>query len=160
MGHHIEILQGCKDVKHNFSLTLFQLRYNLYPYSNAYCRWQVLTLSNTTPIMTNQDTIDLYVKAVDLAKQKDGLENKDKMILNKFKLILLSGAESDADREMAQIGKVRKRTLHRLRELAESIFEDHIRNCKITDMERDMALDEGKKRADYAEEYLLKTLKI
>ena len=110
--------------------------------------------------MTNQDTIDLYVKAVDMVSQKDGLENKDKMILNKFKLLLLSGAESDADREMAQIGKVRKKTLHRLRELAESIFEDHIRNCKITDTERDMALEEGKKRADYAEEYLLKTLTI
>ena len=115
---------------------------------------------NTSPIMTNQDTIDLYVKAVDLAKQKDGLENKDKMILNKFKLLLLSGAESDADREMAQIGKVRKKTLHRLRELAESIFEDWVRKHDVVDAERDRMLEEGKKRADIAEERLLDVYRL
>ena len=110
--------------------------------------------------MTNQDTIDLYVKAVDLAKQKAGLENKDKMILNKFKLLLLSGAESDADREVAQIGKVRKKTLHRLRELAESIFEDWVRKHDVVDAERDRMLEEGKKRADIAEERLLDVYRL
>lgn len=115
---------------------------------------------NNSPTMTNQDTLDLYVKAVDLAKQKDGLENKDKMILNKFKLLLLSGAESDADREMAQIGKVRKKTLHRLRELAESIFEDWVRKLDFVDAERDRMLEEGKKRADIAEERLLDVYRL
>lgn len=61
---------------------------------------------------------------------------------------------------MSQISKIREKIIHSLRELAESIFEDHIRNCKITDTERDMALNEGKKRADYAEEYLLNALRI
>lgn len=44
------------------------------------------------------------------------------MILNKFKILLLSGATGDADRELAQIGKVRKDTIHKVRELAENIF--------------------------------------
>lgn len=39
----------------------------------------------------NQQTINLYVKAVELAKQKDGLGNQDKMLLNRFKI--LCGAE-------------------------------------------------------------------
>lgn len=57
-----------------------------------------------------QQVIDLYVKAVDLAKQGKGLSNQDKMILNKFKILLLSGATGNADRELAQIGKERFNT--------------------------------------------------
>ena len=30
--------------------------------------------------MTKQQTIDLYIKAIDLAKQKEGLTNQEKMI--------------------------------------------------------------------------------
>jgi len=57
---------------------------------------------------TNQQTIDLYVKAVDLAKQKEGLSNQDKMILNRFKILLRSGATEDADNELTRIGKVNR----------------------------------------------------
>ena len=52
--------------------------------------------------MTNLETIDLYVRAVDLAKEKEGLGNQDKLLLNRFKILLRSGAVSDADSEMAQ----------------------------------------------------------
>lgn len=109
--------------------------------------------------MNNQDIIDLYVQAVDLAKEKEGLSNQSKMILNKFKILLRSGAASDADSDIARIGKVRKKTLHSIRELAESIFEDWVRNLRITDEERDRMLSDGKKRADLAEEYLLNELR-
>ena len=46
--------------------------------------------------MTNQQTIDLYVNAVELAMQKEGLGNQDKMLLNRFKILLRSGAQTDA----------------------------------------------------------------
>lgn len=45
---------------------------------------------------TNQQTIDLYIKAVELVKQKNGLGNQDKMLLNRFKILLRSGAQTDA----------------------------------------------------------------
>ena len=107
-----------------------------------------------------QLVIDLYVKAVDLAKQGEGLSNQDKMILNKFKILLLSGATGDADRELAQIGKVRKDTIHKVRELAESIFEDWVRrNADISDDERERILEDGKKRADTTEDLIISELK-
>lgn len=42
-------------------------------------------------MMTIQDTIDLYVQAVDLAKEMEGIGNHDKLILNRFKILLSSG---------------------------------------------------------------------
>lgn len=77
------------------------------------------------------------------------------MILNRFKILLLSVAVDDADSEMVQIGKVRKITLHSIRELAESIFEDWVRQLNVVDAERDRMLCEGKKRANFAEESLI-----
>lgn len=65
---------------------------------------------------TNQQTINLYVKAVELAKQKNGLGNQDKMLLNRFKILFGSGVTEDADSELAQMGKVRRTTLHNVRE--------------------------------------------
>ena len=106
-----------------------------------------------------QQTIDLYVKAVDLAKSKAGLSNQDKVLLNRFKMLLRSGATKDADNELAQMGKVRRTTLHTIRELAESVFEDWVRNLDVDDTERERMLYEGKRRADVAEEYLLNQLK-
>ena len=106
-------------------------------------------------IMTNQETIDLYVQAVDLAKEKEGIGNQEKLLLNQFRILLRSGAVSDADSEMAQIGKVRKKTLHSIRELAESFFEDWVRKLNVVEAERDKMLREGKKRADFAEESLI-----
>lgn len=107
---------------------------------------------------TNQQTIDLYVKAVELAKQKEGLSNQDKMILNRFKILLRSGATEDADDELAQMGKVKRTTLHSIRELAESVFEDWVRNLDVEDAERERMLDDGKQRGDAAEAYLLSQL--
>ena len=101
------------------------------------------------------EVIDLYVKAIDLAKQKEGLSNQDKMILNRFKLLLRSDAADKADKEFVRIGKVTINTLLKVEELAESIFEDRVRNLDIVDEDRDRMLDEGKHRADSAVEYLL-----
>ena len=53
---------------------------------------------------TNQQTIDLYVKSVELAKRKDGLGNQEKKILNRFKILLRSGATENADNELASMG--------------------------------------------------------
>ena len=83
-----------------------------------------------------QRTIDLYVKAVEMAKQKEGLGNQDKMLLNRFKILLRSGATEDADNELARMGKVKRTTLHFIRELAESVFEDWVRNMDVEDAER------------------------
>lgn len=107
---------------------------------------------------TVQQTIDLYVKAVELAKQKEGLGNQDKMLLNRFKILLRSGATDDADDELAKMGKVRRSTLHSIRELAESVFEDWVRNLDIDDAERERMLEEGKRRGEACEAYLLSVL--
>ena len=56
-----------------------------------------------------------------LAKDKEGLSNQKKLILNYFKMPLRSGMVEDADSEAVRRGKVRKKTFHSLRELAESI---------------------------------------
>lgn len=108
---------------------------------------------------TNQQTIDLYVKAVELAKQKEGLGNQDKMLLNRFKILLRSGATEDANNELARMGKVKRTTLHSIRELAESVFEDWVRHLDVDDAERERMLDDGKRRGDAAEAYLLSQLK-
>lgn len=106
----------------------------------------------------NQQTIDLYVKAVDLAKQKEGLSNQDKILLNRFKILLRSGAAEDADSELTRIGKVKRTTLHSIRELAECVFEDWVQHLDVDDAERERMLDEGKRRGDVAEELLLSQL--
>ena len=94
--------------------------------------------------MNNQQTIDLYVKAVELAIQKEGLGNQDKMLLNRFKILLRSGATEDADNELARMGKVKRTTLHSICELAESVFGDWVRNLNVYDAECERMLDEGK----------------
>ena len=104
--------------------------------------------------------IDLYVQAVDMAKEKEGLSNQDKLLLNRFKMLLRSGAVEDADSEIARMGKVRKKTLHNLRELAESIFEDWVRKLDTDDAEREKILREGKQRAKYAEEHMINDLQL
>jgi len=110
--------------------------------------------------MTNQQTIDLYVNAVELAMQKEGLTNQEKMILNRFKILLRNDAVDEANREFAQIGKVTESALHKVRELAESIYEDWVRNLSIDEEEREQMLEEGKRRADVAEDLLLDNLKM
>ena len=110
---------------------------------------------NDSAIINSPETIDLYVQAVDLAKEKEGIGNQEKLVLNRFKILLRSGAVSDADSEMAQIGKVRKKTLLSIRELAESIFEDWVRKLNVVEAERDRMLREGKRRADFAEGILI-----
>ena len=104
---------------------------------------------------TNQQTINLYVKAVELAKQKEELGHQDKMLLNRFKILLRSGATEDADSELARMGKVKRTTLHSIRELAESVFEDCVRNLDVEDAERERMLEDGKRRGDAAEAFLL-----
>lgn len=110
--------------------------------------------------MTPHTPIDLYVQAVDTAKEREGLSNQEKLILNRFKMLLRSGAVEDADSEIARMGKVRKKTLHSLRELAESIFEDWVRNLDTDDAEREKILREGKQRAKYAEEHMINELQL
>ena len=75
-------------------------------------------------------------------------------------MLLRSGAVEDADSKIARMGKVRKKTIHNLRELDESIFEDWVRNLDTDDAERARIHREGKQRADYTEEYLLTELQI
>lgn len=108
---------------------------------------------------TNQQTIDLYVKAVEQAKQMKGLGNQDKLLLNWFKILLRSGATEGADNELARMGKVRMTTLHNIRELAESVFEDRVRNQDVEEAERERMLEEGKRRADVVEVFLQGELK-
>lgn len=110
--------------------------------------------------MTKQDTINLYLKAIDLAKEKEGLTNQEKMILNRFKILLRDDAVDEANREFAQIGKVTESTLHKVRELAESIYEDWARCLSIDEEERTQMLEEGKRRADVAEKLMLDNLKV
>ena len=105
-----------------------------------------------------RNSIDFFVQAIDLAKEKEVLSNQEKLILNRFKISLRSGAVEDADSEIARVGRVRKKTIHKVRELAESIFEDWVRNMDMSVTERDRILSEGKMRADYSEDYLLMEL--
>lgn len=105
-----------------------------------------------------QEVIDLYVKAVDLAKQEPSLSNQKIMILNRLKICLLNGVQGEADKEMACFGKIKRSTIHKIRELAESCFEDLLRNAAMDDMARDQMLEEGKTRADMAEVTLLQGL--
>lgn len=105
-----------------------------------------------------ESIVDLYVNAIDLAKENSTLSNQEKTLLNQFKILLRSGAVEKANSEMALMGKVKRETLHHIRELAEGIFEDRVRNCIVDDNERERILKEGRKRADVAEEVLVKDL--
>lgn len=108
--------------------------------------------------MSKQDAIDLYVMSIDLAKEREGMSNKDKLLLNRFKILLRSEAVENVDTEIAQMGKVSKKTIHSIRELADSIFEDWMRNMIISDDDRERDLREGKQRADFAEAFLINEL--
>ena len=108
--------------------------------------------------MNSTSPIDLYVHAIDLAKEKEGLSNQDKMLLNRFKILLRNGAVENADCEFTQLGRVRKNTIHSIRELAEGIFEDWVRNLAISDTDRDRILRKGKERADITEEFMFNDL--
>ena len=83
-----------------------------------------------------QETVELYVNAIDLATDNPTLSNQGKALLNRFKILLRSGAVEKANSEMALMGKVKRETLHHIRELAEGIFEDRVRNCIVDDNER------------------------
>ena len=107
-----------------------------------------------------QGIATLYVKAIDTAKENPTLSNQEKSLLNKFKIIMLSGSLDDVDREMTQLGMVKRSTLHSVRELAESIYEDWVRSLSIDEEEREQMLEEGKRRADVAENLLLDNLKM
>ena len=107
-----------------------------------------------------QGIATLYVKAIDTAKENPTLSNQEKSLLNKFKIIMLSGSLDDVDREMTQLGMVKRSTLHSVRELAESIYEDWVRSLSIDEEEREQMLEEGKRRADVAETLLSDNLKM
>ena len=82
------------------------------------------------------------------------------MILNRFKILLRNDAVDEANSELAQIGKVTESALHKVRELAESFYEDWVRSLSIDENEREQMLEEGKRRADGAEKLLLDDLKM
>ena len=105
-----------------------------------------------------ESIVDLYVNAINLAKENPALSNQEKALLNRFKILLRSGAVEEANSEMALMGKVKRETLHHIRELAEGIFEDSVRNYNVDDNERERILNEGKRRADVAEEMLVNDL--
>lgn len=107
-----------------------------------------------------EDIIGLYVKAVEVAKEKPGLSNQEQMILNRFKILLLNGSFGEADQEIAQYGKIKRSTIHKLRELAESLYEDWIRNSEIIDSERDHMIKERENRANMAEESILEICRL
>lgn len=71
---------------------------------------------------------------------------------------MLRGSVEGVDKEMALMGKVKRETLHHIRELAEGIFEDRVCNCNVDDNERERILNEGKRRAYVAEEMLVNAL--
>lgn len=101
------------------------------------------------------EVVDLYVKAIDLAKENSSLSNQEKALLNKFKILLLSGSVEDVDREMSQWGRVKKSTLHRVRDLADGIYEDWVRNLDVDEDTRERMIEQGRKRVDEAECHLL-----
>lgn len=54
-----------------------------------------------------ESIVDLYVNAIDLAKENPTLSNQEKALLNRFKILLRSGAVEEANSEMALMGKVK-----------------------------------------------------
>ena len=53
------------------------------------------------------------------------------------------------------MGKVRRVTLHHIHELAESVSENRVWKLDVDGAERERMLDEGKRREDVTEAYLL-----
>lgn len=105
-----------------------------------------------------ESIVDLYVNPIDLAKDNPTLSNQGKALLNRFKILLRSEAVEEANSETALMGKVKRETLHHIRELAEGFYEDRVRNSIVDDNERERILNEGKRRAYVAEEILVKDL--
>ena len=105
-----------------------------------------------------QDIVELYVKAIDIAKANPFLSNQEKALMNKFKVILLSGSVEDVDRDVAQFGKVKKSTLHRVRELADGIYEDWVRGLKLDEDKRTVMIKSGRKRVDEVERQMIEVL--
>lgn len=99
-------------------------------------------------------TIELYINAIDLAKERKDVSNQEKILLNRFKILLLNDAVQAMDRELKQMEKVTREALHHVRELAESCFEDMVRHLDVDENERDKFLTDGKQRADIAESFL------
>lgn len=56
-----------------------------------------------------QEPLDLYVDAIDYAKENPALSNLEKALLNRFKVLLRSGAIEVANSEMALMGRLRKK---------------------------------------------------
>ena len=108
--------------------------------------------------MSVQETVEFYVKAIDLAKENPTLSNQEKALLNKFNVLLLSGSVEDVDRNMAQFGKVKKSILHRVRELADGIYEDWVRGLKLDEDKRTVIIKSGRKRVDEAERQMIEVL--
>ena len=108
--------------------------------------------------VVNQKTIDLYVKAIDLAKEQKNVSEQSKILLNQFKMILLGGSIEDANKEFAAIGKIKKSTLHRIRELVGSVFEDKVLHSEADRETQDRMLKEGNMRADMAEDIIRNNL--
>lgn len=106
----------------------------------------------------DQNTIDLYIKAIDFAKEQKNISEQGKIILNRFKIIMLGGSVEKANIELEVTGKVKKSTVHNIRNLAESIYEDWVRNLRVNKETCDNMLKEGKLRADTCERTMLKDL--
>ena len=105
-----------------------------------------------------QEIVELYVKAIDLAKEKTTLSNQEKALLNKLKIVLLSAAVEEVDREIAQLGKVKKSSLHSVRELADGIYEDWMRGLNLDEDKRTFMIESGRKRVDEAERQMIEDL--
>lgn len=105
-----------------------------------------------------QGIATLYVKAIDTAKENPTLSNQEKSLLNKFKIIMLSGSLDDVDREMTQLGMVKRSTLHSVRELADGIYEDWVRGSDMDEDKRMRVIEEGRRRVDEAEHQLIEVL--
>ncbi|MBQ9509458.1 MAG: hypothetical protein IJR53_08610 [Bacteroidales bacterium] len=108
--------------------------------------------------MVDQKTTDLYVKAIDFAKEQKDVSEQGNIILNRFKIIMLGGSVENANKEFEITGKVKRSTLHNIRNLAESVYEDCVRNLGVDKETCDRILREGKLRADICEKTMLKDL--
>lgn len=108
--------------------------------------------------MSVQETVELYVKAIDIAKANPSMSNQEKALLNKFKVLLLSGSVEDVDRDMAQFGKVKQSTLHSVRELADGIYEDWVRGLILDEDQRIIMIESWRKKVDEAERQMMEVL--
>ena len=105
-------------------------------------------------------TDDHLVAAVEVAKEKPGLSNEEKRILNKIKILLLDESVKDADTGMVTTGKIKNSTLEKIRNLAESVIEDWVRGYEIDEVVRDKMISDVKFRAHLAEEQIMDELRL